>query len=91
MGAEKTEKKAKKKARASTDAASPSTPAEPAADVAMADAAPKKLYLSPISSPLADEKLKKKVLKLTKRAAKRKTLLRGVKEVVKALRKGTKG
>jgi H/ACA ribonucleoprotein complex subunit 2 len=44
-----------------------------------------------IAKPLADEKLCKKVLKLSKKAAKRKQLKRGVKEVVKAIRKNTKG
>lgn len=68
------------------------------------------LYLSPIASPLADEKLADKLLKLTKKgacgcartrmaassprgpaAAKAKFLKRGVKEVVKGIRKGDKG
>lgn len=69
------------------------------------------LYLSPITSPLADEKLAEKLLKLTKKgarcctrtrmagpptghtpaAAKAKFLKRGVKEVVKGIRKGDKG
>lgn len=51
----------------------------------------KKTVLSPIAHPLADEKLKKRALKLVKHASKGKQLKRGVKEVVKALRKDTKG
>eukprot|EP00878_Enallax_costatus_P001960 GHUV01002124.1.p1 GENE.GHUV01002124.1~~GHUV01002124.1.p1 ORF type:complete len:158 (+),score=38.27 GHUV01002124.1:256-729(+) len=51
----------------------------------------RKKYISVIAKPLADEKLCKKVLKLSKKAAKRKQIKRGVKEVVKAIRKNTKG
>lgn len=47
--------------------------------------------VSKIAKPLADEKLSKKVLKLTKKAAKRKQLKLGVKEVIKAVRKDVKG
>ena len=47
--------------------------------------------LIPIAKPLAYSKLCKKLLKVTKKAAKRKQIRRGVKEVVKALRKGSKG
>eukprot|EP00897_Mesotaenium_endlicherianum_P006075 jgi/Mesen1/5496/ME000276S04627 len=49
------------------------------------------LSLSPIAKPLAGKKLSKKALKVVKKAAKTKQLKRGVKEVVKALRKGQKG
>ena len=61
------------------------------------DGTPPKTYqerlkaLSPISSPLADEKLTKKLHKLVKKASQGKALRRGVKEVVKSLRQGTKG
>mmetsp|Transcript_9011 Transcript_9011/g.15657 ORF Transcript_9011/g.15657 Transcript_9011/m.15657 type:complete len:175 (-) Transcript_9011:337-861(-) len=48
-------------------------------------------FVSVIAKPLADEKLCKKVLKLCKKASKRKAIRRGVKEVVKALRKKQKG
>jgi H/ACA ribonucleoprotein complex subunit 2 len=48
-------------------------------------------FCSVIANPLADEKLCKKVLKLCKKASKRKAIRRGVKEVVKALRKKQKG
>eukprot|EP00879_Flechtneria_rotunda_P006151 GHRR01006468.1.p1 GENE.GHRR01006468.1~~GHRR01006468.1.p1 ORF type:complete len:159 (+),score=42.84 GHRR01006468.1:657-1133(+) len=51
----------------------------------------RKKYVSVIAKPLADEKLCKKVLKLSKKAAKRRQIKRGVKEVVKAIRKNTKG
>ncbi|KAL9612961.1 MAG: hypothetical protein Q9167_002490 [Letrouitia subvulpina] len=43
--------------------------------------------LVPFANPLADEKLERRVLKGIKKAAKVKALKRGVKEVVKALRK----
>merc|ERR1712057_102785 len=42
-------------------------------------------------TPLADRKLSKKLFKCIKKATKSKQVLRGVKEVVKAVRKGTKG
>ena len=45
----------------------------------------------PFSQPLASKKLNKKVMKTVKRASKAKIAKRGVKEVVKALRKGDKG
>ncbi|OAL36757.1 hypothetical protein AYO20_04089 [Fonsecaea nubica] len=43
--------------------------------------------LVPFANPLADEKVAKKVFKCVKKAASQRTLRRGVKEVVKALRK----
>lgn len=49
------------------------------------------MYLAPIAKPLVSKKLNKRVLKVVKKAAKTKQLKRGVKEVVKALRKGQKG
>jgi H/ACA ribonucleoprotein complex subunit 2 len=51
----------------------------------------KRLAVSPISKPLAGKKLTKKTLKVVKKAASSKQLKRGVKEVVKAIRKGQKG
>ena len=52
------------------------------------DDGPKKIRLvSPIANPLADKKL----LKCVKAAAKEKAIRRGVKEVVKALKKGESG
>ncbi|KXJ90893.1 50S ribosomal protein L30e-like protein, partial [Microdochium bolleyi] len=41
----------------------------------------------PFALPLADDKATKKILKTVRKAAKSKTLKRGVKEVVKSLRK----
>jgi len=56
------------------------------------DDEPKKIRLvSPIANPLADKKLTKKVLKTIKKAAGDKQIKRGVKEVVKAIKKGEKG
>lgn len=45
----------------------------------------------PFAKPLASKKLNKKTLKTVKKASKAKHVKRGVKEVVKALRKGEKG
>lgn len=47
--------------------------------------------LSPIAKPLANGKLLKRLLKLVSKATKEKQIRRGVKETVKAMRKGTKG
>ncbi|KAF8341384.1 uncharacterized protein EI90DRAFT_2965738 [Cantharellus anzutake] len=47
--------------------------------------------LLPIAKPLADHKLNKKVEKLISRARKVQRLRRGIKEVVKSIRKGEKG
>lgn len=49
------------------------------------------LYKSPISEPMATDKLASKLLKLTKKLANLKLIKRGVKEVNKAFRKGVKG
>lgn len=82
------EKKAKKRKSVASDGAEPASPtAEPLADGALE----RKVVLSPIAVPLADAKLKKRTLKLVKKAAQGKQLRRGVREVVKALRKGSKG
>merc|ERR1712100_793593 len=48
-------------------------------------------YLSPIAKPLADDKATKKLLRLTKKASKDKQVRKGVREVVKAVRKNEKG
>ncbi|KAL0205939.1 hypothetical protein P9112_001246 [Eukaryota sp. TZLM1-RC] len=50
-----------------------------------------KTGLSDIAQPLASDKFSKKCLKLTKKAAKGKFLRRGIREVVKAVRRDTKG
>ncbi|KAI9218318.1 50S ribosomal protein L30e-like protein, partial [Blastocladiella britannica] len=47
--------------------------------------------VSPIASPMADADLTKKLLKTVKKATVGKATRRGMKEVVKALRKGEKG
>ena len=47
--------------------------------------------LAPVAHPLASKKLTKKIYKSVRKAAKSKSLRRGVKEVVKSLRKGAKG
>merc|ERR1711939_1033182 len=49
------------------------------------------IEVQPFAQPLADSKLSKKLFKVIKKATKTKQVLRGVKEVVKAVRKGTKG
>jgi len=48
-------------------------------------------YVSAIAKPLASRKVTKKLHKLVKKASQAKCVKRGVKEVVKALRKGEKG
>ena len=48
-------------------------------------------FVSKIAKPLAGKKSTKKVHKLVKKATQSKSIRRGVKEVVKALRKGEKG
>ena len=50
-----------------------------------------RLFVSPIADPMATDKLTKKLLKLTKKGMKDKLVKRGVKETVKAVRKGQKG
>eukprot|EP01017_Pseudomicrothorax_dubius_P025923 TRINITY_DN2849_c0_g1_i2.p1 TRINITY_DN2849_c0_g1~~TRINITY_DN2849_c0_g1_i2.p1 ORF type:complete len:142 (+),score=39.18 TRINITY_DN2849_c0_g1_i2:127-552(+) len=48
-------------------------------------------YVNEIATPMANEKNHKKILRLTKKMLKAKLVKRGVKEVVKAIRKKTKG
>ncbi|KAI8365189.1 50S ribosomal protein L30e-like protein [Radiomyces spectabilis] len=48
-------------------------------------------FASPIAHPMAESKLNKKLLKTVKKASKAKHVCRGVKEVSKSLRKGSKG
>lgn len=83
------EKKSKK--RKSTADANAVEPASAEVDTVADGEIERKVVLSPIAVPLADSKLKKRTLKLVKKAAQGKQLRRGVKEVVKALRKGSKG
>jgi H/ACA ribonucleoprotein complex subunit 2 len=47
--------------------------------------------MAPIAHPMAGKKLHKKLYKVVSKAAKAKVLRRGVKEVVKAIRKGQTG
>ncbi|XP_008811185.2 H/ACA ribonucleoprotein complex subunit 2-like protein [Phoenix dactylifera] len=49
------------------------------------------ISLAPIAKPLAGKKLRKRTLKLVRRASESKCLKRGVKEVVKSIRRGEKG
>ncbi|KAI9299008.1 L30e-like protein [Neoconidiobolus thromboides FSU 785] len=51
----------------------------------------KNLFISKIAQPLATPKLSKKLLKLANKVHKHKRVARGVKEVVKAIRKGKTG
>ncbi|XP_074572214.1 H/ACA ribonucleoprotein complex subunit 2-like protein [Curcuma longa] len=51
----------------------------------------KLMAVAPIAKPLAGRKLCKRTLKLVRRAAEAKCLKRGVKEVVKSVRRGHKG
>ncbi|CAH9081040.1 unnamed protein product [Cuscuta europaea] len=51
----------------------------------------KLLAIAPIAKPLAGKKLSKRTFKLVRRAAENKCLKRGVKEVVKSIRRGHKG
>ena len=50
-----------------------------------------RLFVSPIADPLASDKVSKKLLKLIQKAMKDKLVKRGVKETVKAVRKGQAG
>ncbi len=52
----------------------------------MSEEAESRLFVSPISKPLANDKLTKKLLKLVKKAASSKSVRKGVKETVKACR-----
>ena len=48
-------------------------------------------FVSVISKPLASKKITKRIHKLVRKASQAKVVKRGVKEVVKSLRKGEKG
>ena len=50
-----------------------------------------RLFVSPIAEPIATDKVSKKLLKLVKKGMKENLVRRGVKETVKALRKGGSG
>jgi len=82
----------KKKKSVKTEEVPMETEAAAAAAAGGEDAAPEvEPHVSPIANPLANKKLAKKCLKLVKKAATIKSVRRGVKEVVKAVRKGEKG
>lgn len=55
------------------------------------DTEEEKFYLSPIANPMASEAISNKILKLSRYLNREKNLKRGVKDVVKAIRKGAKG
>lgn len=55
------------------------------------DTEEEKFYLTPIANPIANDVLRSKILKLARHLNKQKKLRRGVKDVVKAIRKGEKG
>lgn len=55
------------------------------------DTEEEKFYLSPIANPLAGDTLRNKILKLARHLNREKNLKRGVKDVVKGIRKGAKG
>ncbi|KAE9968627.1 hypothetical protein EG328_007342 [Venturia inaequalis] len=84
--------KSKKEKKDSSPVAAPVAKVE-SKDVDMEDKEEKpriiipKEALVPFANPLADDKQMKKLLKSVKKAAKNKTLKRGVKEVVKSVRK----
>ncbi|TPX57265.1 hypothetical protein PhCBS80983_g03933 [Powellomyces hirtus] len=84
MGKEKKDKTAKKED-------TPATPGGGEDDTNTVSYETRVLACNAIAHPLASKKLTKKVLKTVKKAAKTKNVRRGVKEVVKALRKGQKG
>lgn len=52
---------------------------------------PETFYNSPIANPQANDSLRGKILKLTRHLNREKALRRGVKDVVKAIKKGAKG
>ena len=49
------------------------------------------LFVSPIAEPMASDKMQKKLMKVTKKAQKEKLVKRGVKETVKAIKRGNSG
>merc|ERR1711990_1176561 len=57
----------------------------------LSEAQVSRLFVSPIADPLASDKMCKKLIKLVQKGMKSKIVHRGVKETVKAVRKGNKG
>ena len=87
MGGDKKDKKSKKEKVTKTDKDSDAGEEEKT----LGGDYKTRLFVSPIADPLASDKLTKKLLKLKKKAMKDKLVKRGVKETVKAVRKGEKG
>ncbi len=85
---QKKEKKDKKDKSSAPD--SPAAAAE-ATTTASIEYEERIKHINPISTPLASKKSTKKIHKLVKKASGAKHVRRGVKEVVKGLRKGDKG
>lgn len=77
-------KKKKEKEKSTSKSSSPPPPSSPMEPE-------KPVFLSAIASPLAKDALAAKVLKTVRAAVKRRSIRRGVKEVVKALRKASAG
>ena len=88
MGKTIKESKKSKKAEAS---ASDSGSDDGKATTGLSEAQQSRLFVSPIAVPLASEKMSKKLIKLVQKGMKSKIVHRGVKETVKAVRKGSKG
>ena len=55
------------------------------------DTEEEKFYVTPLANPIANDALRGKILKLARHLNREKKLRRGVKDVVKAIRKGEKG
>jgi H/ACA ribonucleoprotein complex subunit 2 len=99
MGAEKSPKKMKKekkdkkdkKPKAEVEASSSSAEASSSKPALGANYDSQIDNISVIASPIAPKKLNKRLLKGVKKSAEAKMLRRGVKEVVKAIRKGEQG
>ena len=88
MGSEKKDKKSKKDKKEKKVKAADSDQEE---EKTLAGDYETRLFVSPIADPMANDKMTKKLLKLTKKGMKDKLVKRGVKETVKAVRKGQKG
>merc|ERR1712086_746508 len=96
MGKEKKEKKEKKDKKDKKEKKEKKEPKSEASDAGDEDRTltgdyQTRLFVSPIATPMADEKLTKNVLKLIKKGMKSKLVKRGIKETVKAVRKGSQG
>ena len=90
MSGDKKDKKSKKdkKEKKEKAPAAEESEQEEEAKTTLKDDYKKRLFVSPIAEPLANDKIEKKLLKLVKKGMKDKIVKRGVKETVKAVRKG---